>query len=116
MNAVKREFTIRNVKDTLQEVDQRLFDIVEELYARTIDFGGHPNERALTQSLSVRKYKGRTKFEVSYLLGDSLFLDHSMKTVAQIGLGSLCVFRHIFEERFEILGINHEINELRQTL
>lgn len=116
LKAIKQEFTIRNVKDTLRNTDEKLSQIVDELYERTIDFGAHPNERAITQSMTINRGDGRIEIQQIYLHGNSLALDHGMKTTAQIGLGSLCIFQNIFRERFDILGISAAIDELRRNL
>jgi hypothetical protein len=36
-----------------------------------------------------------------------------MKSVAQVGLMALFIFQHIFKAKFELLGINVEMNALR---
>jgi hypothetical protein len=38
---------------------------------------------------------------------------HAMKNVAQVGLTALFIFQHIFKAKFELLGINAEMNALR---
>lgn len=116
MRAVRREFTHSNVMSTLRERDQDLSRIIEDLYERTIDFGGHPNERAITGSMILKRKKDRIELQQIYLHGDSLSLDYALKSTAQVGLGSLCVFRHIFRERFDILGVSDVIGELRRCL
>ena len=116
MRTVKREFTVRNVKNTLAATDNRLSQIIDDLYERTIDFGAHPNERAITGSMTMTHDDGRTEIQQIYLHGDSLALDHGIKTTAQIGLGSLFMFQNIFPERFQILGISAEIDQLQRVL
>jgi hypothetical protein len=112
LKAVRREFTYSNVIGTLNSVDKKLCSIVKGLYERTIDFGAHPNERALTSSMMMKKGKDNIEIQQIYLHGDSLALDHGLKTTAQVGLGSLCVFQFIFKERFAILGIDQAIDQL----
>ncbi len=116
MRTVKREFTVRNVKNTLAATDNRLSQIIDDLYERTIDFGAHPNERAITGSMTMTHDDGCTEIQQIYLHGDSLALDHGIKTTAQIGLGSLSIFQNIFPERFQILGISAEIDQLQRVL
>ena len=115
LKTVKQDFTIRKVIDTLKDEDQKLGIIVEDLYRRAIDFGGHPNERAITQNMTMTHDDGRTEIQQIYLHDDSIALDHGMKSVAQVGLSSLCIFRNIFPERFKNLGISAAIDELQEV-
>ena len=110
------EFRMKAMRSTLKNTDKTLFEIVETLYCRCIDFGAHPNPLAIGSSLRSTKTDEEQKIEVKYLHGDSLAIGHSMDTIAKIGLASLCIFRNIFPERFEILGINVSVTKLRQEL
>ena len=115
--AMVREFTIKNVRSTLEAEDLKLSTIVHTLYERSIGFGGHPNPLAVGSSIISTEADEERKYEVKYLHDDdSRALDHGIKTTAQIGLASLCIFRNIFPEHFEILGINSAITKLRQKL
>jgi hypothetical protein len=116
MRQVKKKFQHVSVIATLRNCDNQLCPIIESLYERTIDFGAHPNERAVTGSMIMNEENGGVELQQIYLHSDSLSLDHVLKTTAQIGVGSLCIFQHIFRERFELLGIGDIIHELRQKL
>jgi hypothetical protein len=116
LSRVRQEFTNTAVKATLRNRDPHLYPIVDQLYERCIDFGGHPNERAITGSMTIERQPGRVEFQQIYLHGDSLSLDHGLKTTAQVGLGSLCIFQHIFLERFRLLGIQDMVDQLRREL
>ena len=111
-----RSFQHVTVMESLREFDADLHAIIGGLYDRTIDFGGHPNERAVTGSMTMTEESGNTVMTQIYLHGDSLALDHVLKTTAQIGLGSLCIFQPIFKERFDLLGIRDVIDQLRRVL
>lgn len=113
---VRRDFQHVTVMETLRTRDGTLYPTIEQLYERAVDFGAHPNERAITGSMTLEEQSDRVVFAQIYLHGDSLSLDHVIKTTAQIGLGSLCIFRHIFRERFEILGLRDVIDQLRREL
>ena len=113
---VRRDFQHVTVMKTLRARDEKLHLIIEKLYERAVDFGAHPNERAITGSMTLQERPDAVLLQQIYLHGDSLSLDHVIKTSAQIGLGSLCIFRHIFRERFEILGLPEVIDQLRREL
>jgi hypothetical protein len=116
LKLVRKKFSYGKIKSTLKNNDQQLYTIISNLYERTIDFGGHPNERSITSSMTMTHDGQRTDFGLKYLNDDPLSLDHNMKSTAQVGLGSLCVFQHIFPERFQLLGIDTEIDQLRQSI
>lgn len=102
--------------ETLFKRDSALHSILEKLYDRTIDFGGHPNERAVSSSATLTRYGDTAVIHNHLLHGDSLALDHVLKTTAQVGLGSLMVFQLTFRGRFDLLGLRDTIDELRKTL
>lgn len=116
LRRVRQEFTNAAVMATLRNRDANLFPIIDQLYERSIDFGAHPNERAITGSMAIERQPGRVEIQQIYLHGDSLSLDHGLKTTAQVGLGSLCIFQHIFLERFRLLGIQDMLDQLRREL
>src|SRR5262249_18449083 len=78
-----------------------------------IDFGGHPNPHA-TMSAAQIGHEGSDNTIITYALSlEPKVLSHAMKSVAQIGLTALFIFQHIFKAKFELLGINAEMNALR---
>ena len=116
MQIVKREFTVANVRATIEKANQHAAAVFDQLYQRTIDFGAHPNERAITGSLSIEDLAERKLMEQLYLHGDGITLDHVVKTTAQAAVCSLEIFSAIFPERFERLGVSAALLELRKRL
>jgi len=59
-------------------------------------------------------HEGSDNTIITYALSlEPKVLSHAMKSVAQIGLTALFIFQHIFKAKFELLGINAEMNALR---
>jgi len=116
LRAVRREFKYCTIIKTLQRQDNHLCSIVTQLYEKTIDFGAHPNERAITGSMEMHQGDKETRLMQIQLHGDTLSLDYVLKTTAQTGLGSLCIFQLLFKERFQILGLNSVIDRLRKRV
>jgi hypothetical protein len=108
----REEFKHSNIILSLRKHDQRLYSIVEQLYNTTIDFGAHPNERAITGSMEITE----KEMQQIYLHSDSLSLEYGLKMSARVGLGSLHILRLVFKERFELLGIGPKLNRLRKQL
>lgn len=112
----RKAFSHIKVVESLEKRDAALHKIVEKLYEQTIDFGAHPNERAITGSLLIEEGTNEKTFQNIYLHGDAVSLDHALKMTAQVGLGSLLMFEHIFRDRFRLLAIDVELQKLRSVL
>jgi len=105
MKKVRSEFKVRTLINTLEAEDNAQVKVVKTLYDRTIDYGAHPNERALTQTLHITEGDDHIEIKSNYLTGDDPSLHLCLKTTAQIGVCVLDVFRLIFKERFDLLGL-----------
>lgn len=112
----RKSFKHESVIASLEKRDPGLFKNIKKLYELTIDFGAHPNEQAITSNVMIEEESDKKTYQSLYLHGDGIFLDHAIKTAAQIGLGSLLIFEHIFRDCFRLLGINFELQELRKIL
>lgn len=108
LREVKRCFQHARVMETLLHSDAPLHSAVSRLYERTIDFGGHPNERAISISVTMRNEEDGAVMRNQFLHGESPALDYAIRTTAQVGLGSLMVLQLVFRERVEL-------TELRDT-
>ena len=86
------------------------------LYDRTIQFGGHPNEKTVTQSLRLDIKPEQTLIEQVYLQGDGHILDHWIYTANQIGICVLKVFEHVHHARFGKLNVRAKIDLLAKGL
>ncbi len=113
---VRSEFTIRNLFDSLRGLETKEAAVAEQLYERCIDYGAHPNERALTVSLKQETGQDTVEFRVVYLTDDSVIFRACLKTAAQVGASVLGIFRLVFKERFELTGLTNELNRARQGL
>ena len=113
---VRDEFTIRKLFKTLTGCDGGEAVIAKKLYERCIDYGGHPNERALTQSLRKKASPDTVSFQIIYLTGDALVQRLCLKTSAQVGASVLGIFRLVFRERFDLTGLSDELNRARRGL
>ncbi len=114
--AVRNEFKISNVRAAIRKANRHTAKVFRELYERAIDYGGHPNERAITASLKMIDLGDRKSYDSIYFHGDSLPLEHALKTTAQTGVCALEILRETFPERFELLGVRADLLELRKGL
>lgn len=113
---VRNEFRIRRLLDFLEEVDIDIYQVTNTLYERTIDFGAHPNERALSSSLRITEEQQSVRFDLNYLTGNSTELHHALKTNAQVGVCALEILRNVYTERYNILGITDTLQTLKNGL
>jgi hypothetical protein len=116
MKKCKKSFMHSSVIQTLEKKDAPLRRVISRLYEETIDFGAHPNERALSSNLRMHEYEGMEIFRLTYLQGNSSALAHALLFTAQTGLGALLVFEHVFRDRMGSLGVDVQLEQLRQIL
>ena len=117
MSKQRSEFSHRRVSASVTAANRHAGRRFEDLYQRTIDFGGHPNERSVTGSTKmIKDQPGKIEMLVVMLHDDGIHLDHALKTVAQSGLTALEMLQSVFNARFELLGINAAMLELRDGL
>lgn len=114
--AVRAEFTIGRMWKCLKSVDGKLQVDVENVYEKTIDFGAHPNVAALVAATSMLKGNERVQFKLAYLTAERDVIGGTMKSAAQAGVVALSIFRHVFKERYDLLGLTDKLPGLRESL
>lgn len=116
MKSVKEDFKIVKLREAIKAKNRAIAEVFDTLYQRAIDFGAHPNERAVTGNLSVTKIDEHIEYKSMYFHKDGVKLDHGLKTTAQAGACVLEIFQDVFSARFELLGVKHTLLELRRGL
>jgi hypothetical protein len=116
MKAQKDKFRISEVKKVIVGFDPKLAELFQVFYDRSIDFGGHPNPHATMSAVELGQEGSDGTILTLALSTEPKVLLHAMKSVAQVGLTTLFIFQHIFKAKFELLGINAEMNALRGEL
>ena len=112
---IRRTFTQTAIRDSIATKDTKLSEIYQALYERSIDFGAHPNEKAVTSSLVKDSLKTKT-IQFKLLTGEGLALDHSLRSAAQVGLCVLKVFGTIFKTQFDNEGFSLRTDQAAQGL
>jgi hypothetical protein len=113
---VRSEFQIRHLLHELGKEDATIGHAVEKLYERTIDYGAHPNESALLQTLMMEITDDHIDISLNYLMEDSPALRLSLRTVAQVGVCALEIFNLVFKERYDLLGLTETLTLLKKDL
>ncbi len=115
LKAQKKAFNSAAARAAVARADAKLAAIFDDLYQRTLDFGGHPNPHAVFSAMQLDEGKETGGLTALALSTDSRVVAHALKSAAQVGLTALHIFQHIFMEKFELLGLRIEIEELRQN-
>jgi hypothetical protein len=116
MKASKTAFQHNQVLQSVKAANVHAGDRFEMLYQRSIDFGGHPNERSVTGSMKMVEQIDRREMLAVMLHGDDLAFNAGLKSVAQCAMVSLEMLQVVFNARFELLGVNAAMIELRRGL
>lgn len=116
LKKVRREFAHGAVLASITAKDKKLGSIYERLYDRFIDYGGHPNERGLTSSMTIKTEPGKTQYMPTYRHGNDKALNLGLKNTAHAGLCALHIFQFVFPERFQILDLTARLREIRKGL
>jgi hypothetical protein len=116
MKASKKAFRHELVVASVTAANMHAGRRFEELYQRTIDFGGHPNERSVTGSMKMIEEPERRVMLAIMLHGDDAALDMGLRSVAQSAMVSLEMLQVLYDAKFEILGINAAMLSFRKGL
>lgn len=116
MKASKKAFKHELVAASVTTANMHAGKRFEDLYQRTIDFGGHPNERSVTGSMKMIEEPDRMVMLAVMLHGDDVALDMGLKSVAQCAMVSLEMLQFLYNAKFELLGINAAMLSLRKGL
>jgi hypothetical protein len=112
----KNEFLVGKLFSCLEAVDRNTHQIAKALYDDTIDSGGHPNPDGILQSVTSIEEADNLKFITKYMHADPLHYRVAMKQTAQAGVCSLDIFRNVFQQRFDILGLTNRLRQLKARL
>lgn len=85
LSAVRKAFQVASIEKTITATDTKLGANYKQLYQSTIDFGGHPNERAVSGNLLSEE----EVFIGVYLHANELNIANCFKSVALTGLTCL---------------------------
>jgi hypothetical protein len=111
--AMRNEFKAINIQAVVASAERRLGEVFQELYERSIDFGGHPNVMGVSGNMSAKDEGDRVQLSHHYLHANDTGFYMALKSTAQVGATSLHIFQHVFTARFQILGVRETLAKLR---
>ena len=115
----RQNFSYKNLIKTLEDKDKNLARIINILYNNTIDFGAHPNQRAITSNITMnnKEVNGSNLNLLTYFLAkDQTTTAHCHKAILEIGIGALSIFSNVKPSYFKLLGIDETIEKLKYDL
>lgn len=112
---VRSTFSARKMAAHLRTLSVPLADDFDKLYDMMIDNGAHPNQRGITFNSAIRDENGNTFIDTIYLHGSGMTLDLGLKNVVRVGMTVLHLFRLVYSEKFELLGVSAALDEMRAT-
>jgi hypothetical protein len=116
LKAARDAFTHAKVLATVTAVNQHAAKRFQSLYQHAIDFGGHPNERSVTGNMKMIEETNRRVMLAVMQHADGPELDMALITTARCAICALEILQGVFKARFELLGINAAMLELRKGL
>lgn len=111
---VRSEFHNDKIKEYIGAAAPIMRQQFDHHYSQLIEFGAHPNEMGYSLNTNMeRNESDDVSIQTVYLQGDGVQLDMGLKVAGQIGLWSLHLMQLLYRERFELLGIRTELEEVR---
>jgi hypothetical protein len=107
-----RELKFGKMLSHLDESSSATGKAARHLYELTIDSGAHPNRKTITLAMKREETNEHVSFDLAQLNNDPIMFTMVLKTCAQVGICSLKIFNLVFPERFDLLGISDEIEQL----
>lgn len=100
--------------ESLKKESEDLGDRAKLLYDQTIDFGAHPNPSAFYSDVEWQDSQNQkyTFHWITHLKKDPAAFVFCSDALIKTGAVVLAIFRLIFKECFQILGLSEEIDEL----
>ena len=111
-----KKLQIKRMIDAIGERLPREAQIIRDAYDSLIDSGAHPNEKALSRRLALQSDDKSFRFDLSFMVGNSLAIEGMLRLASRIGVCVLTIFELVYDKRLEILGISSRIVALKQKL
>jgi len=112
LKAMKSEFTVSNVSKTHANLDATTEKELHRIYEMTIDYGGHPNPRALFGALRQTETETDTTFNVGILWPDPLPMMHVVRLAVSAAVGAFKIYQLIFPSELTTAGFGGQVDSL----
>ena len=113
---VRDTFKIGTLKQELKGFSPAIHSRFEKYYESSIDWGAHPNERAMSGNAEWEEIEDGRRFSAIYLSGKPIFIRAALNSTACVGVCCLEILSEIFRIRFEILQLDKKLEKLRTKI
>lgn len=113
---VRDTFKIGTLKQELHRFSNAIHNRFEKYYEDAIDWGAHPNERAMSGNADWEQIEGGCRFTMTYLSKKPVFIRAALNSTACVGVCCLEILSEIFRFRFEILRLDEKLEKLRTKI
>jgi hypothetical protein len=108
----KSEFTIANVRKTLEGLDSVTALSMQQVYELLIDFGAHPNQLGVMTALSIPGDENNREYRVGILHPEPADIAFALKLAVDVSVSVFKVYGFISPERLQLMGIDQDIKNL----
>jgi len=112
----RKDLTFGKMLSELDKSGGAIGKATRHLYELTIDAGAHPNRKTITLAMTREERDELISFDLAQLNVEPMMLIMALKTCAQVGISSLKIFKLVFPERFDLLGISDDIERLSRSV
>lgn len=112
----KGEFHAKNISAAVSLLDKQTGIIYDKIYQTSIDYGAHPNEKALTSNGALEIKNGQHIIKQKFLNCDDPYMGFAMKFTAQTAVCALDIFSKIFPARFSLLLLDDLLKSVKSGL
>jgi hypothetical protein len=112
----RKKFRQKEISAYLSKEYPHIAPFACELYETTLTFGGHPDPNAVLVTTQISDSDDNIELQCQLITDNRDLILGTVKTVARVGVCSLDMFRELFIERFDILGITERIARLKRQL
>jgi hypothetical protein len=112
----KTEFTVSNVRGSHEALNMSGAADMRSLYEIAIDFGAHPNQLGVLNSMQRVETSKQVDYRVGILFPQELRVMMGVRLSVAVGVGVLNAYRVLFPERSELVGLDREIALLGDAL
>lgn len=112
---VKRTFKLFRMLNEIESCNPEFGPKTRILYEQAIDFGAHPNETSVTTTLQIIKDGNARQLRSTYLHGSDLPMRFAFKTIENVGICILGIFKDLYHERYDHLGLSNRLTLLANS-
>ncbi len=110
----RNEFKASRLKEEVKKASGTVSQNYNALYEELIDFGAHPNEKAISASgLHNDLSDGSQQLGQILLHEDGVILSSSVLQVYKVGICALEINELIFRSRYELFGVRKKIFDMK---